>query len=198
MSARLQISVKKLLSEGCAELPVAVRAELLTLESCYADGERVCCQSPDEVALWAVLRGLMSEYEASTYLNWKAFESFVARALEEAGFATLKNVRVKTKYRTVEFDVVGHDGRRVVVVECKRWKRSGAYLSVAEEHAWKVRAASEWLSRFGKVALPVVVVLKGRAVAEGALVVPIKLFKGFLEELDVAFAEAGIELSKSR
>ena len=201
MSSRLYLAVKKLLTEGCSELPIAAKAELSTFESCYEDGERLCCQSPEEVALWAVLSGVMSDYEASRYLNWKAFEAFVARALEEAGFETLRNVRVGTEYRRVEFDVIGYDGERVLVVECKRWKafRRSVMLKVAEEHAWKVKVASYWLSRLGRVALPVVVTLKGRAVTEGALIVPIKSFKGFLRELDVAFVEGpAIKLSSSR
>jgi len=200
LNFKVYLSIKKLLSEGCSELPAAWAAELKLLD-CYEDGGKVCCPSPEEVALWAVIRGVMGEHEAASYLNWKAFESYVARALEEAGFETLKNVRVRAGDKLAEFDVIGYDGDKVIVVECKRWSafRRSALLKVAEEHKAKVERAAYWLAKLGKRALPVVVTLRGTPIREGALIVPIKSFKGFIEEVDLAFLEGPVvTLSSSR
>ncbi len=201
MSFRIYLSIKKLLEEGCSEPPRAIKEQLLLLEDCYEESGKVCCQGQESVALWAVLQGLMSEYEASRYLNWKAFEAFVARALEEAGFETMRNVRVWGEGKLAELDVVGYDGEKAIVVECKRWNKTSPSVvrRIAEEHARKVRRTSYWLSRLGKVALPVVVTLKGRPMELESLVVPIRAFEAFLEEIDVAFVEGPvIRLSSSR
>ena len=192
------IAVRVLLREGCAELIPSLRSELSLLDGCYEYEGKVCCDQ-SQLAFWAVMNNLISEEEASLYLNWKAFEDYIEKALNEIGMKTVKHLRIYVNGRLVEYDVVGYDGRDVVVVECKRWNKmsKGEVLKVAIKHREKVEGGKYYLKKFGKVAITVVVVLRP-VVPENApaLVVPIKYLRDALANLDVFKFEFGIALNK--
>ena len=192
------IAVRVLLREGCAELVPALKSELSLLDGCYEYNGKVCCDQ-SQLAFWAVMNNLISEEEASLYLNWKAFEDYIERALNEIGLKTLKHLRIYVEGKLVEYDVIGYDGKDVVVVECKRWNKMsrGEILKVAIKHREKVEGGKYYLKKFGDIAIPVVVVLRS-AVPKGApsLVVPIRYLREALANLDVFKLEYGIPLNK--
>ena len=74
--------------------------------------------------------------ESARALTWQEFEKFAEECLEEAGFQTEKNVRVKGDGRAWQIDVVGVRGGLVLAIDCKHWITPG-YLSrfkLAAEH----------------------------------------------------------------
>ncbi len=192
------IAIRVLLKEGCAELIPSLRSELSLIDGCYEHNGKVCCeQSP--LAFWAVMNNLISEEEAALYLNWKAFEDYVENALKEIGMKTMKHLRIYVDGKLSEYDVIGYDGRDVIVVECKRWNRMGRreIFKVALLHRKRVEGGKYYLKKLGKVAVPIVVVLRSRVPKEApSLIVPIRYLKEALANIDVFKLEYGIELNK--
>ncbi len=173
----------ELLREGCTN---RIRRELLLAEFIYEEDGRICVDSKEDLALWAVLWGYLTEAEVAKYLSWRAFERYVMKIFQEAGFETSHSVRFRTLRRMMEFDVIAYDGAKVFVVECKAWNKGskGAILKVAREHRLKVIEASEYLRKYGRLAVPVVITLKGRPWVADSLVVPIRYIRDFVQRLD--------------
>jgi len=69
-------------------------------------------------------------------LTWQEFEKFAEECLEEAGFQTEKNVRVKGGGRAWQIDVVGYRGELVLTIDCKHWNTPGhlSRFKLAAEH----------------------------------------------------------------
>ena len=74
--------------------------------------------------------------DAARVLTWQEFEKFAEDCLEEAGFRTEKNVRVKGDGRAWQIDVVGFRGDLVLPMDCKSWNTPGylSRLKLATEH----------------------------------------------------------------
>jgi len=72
-----------------------------------------------KVALEIARAGLLRE--AARVLTWQEFERFAERCLEEIGFRTEKNVRVKGEGRNWQIDVVGFHNQLVLAIDCKHW-----------------------------------------------------------------------------
>ena len=72
-----------------------------------------------KVALEIARAGLPGE--AARVLTWQEFERFAERCLEETGFRTEKNVRVKGEGRNWQIDVVGFHNQLVLAIDCKHW-----------------------------------------------------------------------------
>ena len=190
------IAIRIILREGCARVVQNLRAELSLLEGCYEHGDEVCCEQ-SALAFWAVLNNMISEEEAALYLNWRSFEDYVEKALREIGMKVIKHLRIYVNGKLAEYDVVGYDGKDVVVVECKRWNKMGwrEVLRIAEQHRRKVEGGRYYLRKFGKLAIPMVVVLRSRVPREApSLIVPIKYLREALAELDVLKYEVGVPL----
>ncbi len=66
--------------------------------------------------------------DSARTLTWQEFENFAEECLEEAGFQTEKNVRVRGDGRAWQIDVAGFRGDLVLSVDCKHWSTPG-YLS---------------------------------------------------------------------
>ncbi|MEZ0290168.1 MAG: NERD domain-containing protein [Sulfolobales archaeon] len=75
------------------------------------------------------------------FLDWRDFESFVSELLKFYGYIVFKNIRAPPP-RGFEIDVIGIDPskRRVIVIDCKHWKRSreSALREVAKELIVKI------------------------------------------------------------
>jgi Holliday junction resolvase len=74
--------------------------------------------------------------DAAQVLTWQEFEKFGEECLEEAGFRTERNVRVKGDGRAWQIDLVGIRGELVIAIDCKHWKTT-SYISrfkLAAEH----------------------------------------------------------------
>jgi hypothetical protein len=74
--------------------------------------------------------------DSARALTWQEFERFAEECLQEAGFQTEKNVRVKGNGRAWQIDVVGVRGDLVVTMDCKHWSTPGhlSRFRVAAEH----------------------------------------------------------------
>ena len=66
--------------------------------------------------------------DSARALTWQEFEQFAVECLEEAGYQTEKNVRVKGDSRAWQIDVVGFRGGLVLCIDCKHWNTPG-YVS---------------------------------------------------------------------
>ncbi len=181
--------VLNLLREGCTEDKRASR--LLALDYVYSDGNKVCVDSKEDLALWSVINNVARESDVAQYLSWRAFERYVRRVFEEIGYDTLHSIRVRIPGTMMEFDVIAYDGDKVVVVECKRWKRAAPSVikRIAYEHRLKVWRASEYLAKYGNRALPVVITLKGRPAMYDSVVVPVRYLRDLTEHIDEIFYE---------
>lgn len=54
--------------------------------------------------------------------DWKEFESFISEVLENFGYKVERNVRLKFM-RNKEFDIIAIKQNRMLIIECKRWKK---------------------------------------------------------------------------
>ncbi|ALU12522.1 hypothetical protein EYM_04820 [Ignicoccus islandicus DSM 13165] len=175
--------IVNLLKNGCVK---AKRPELLLSEFIYTKGNEVCVDSKEDLALWAVIWGYLSEGEVARYLSWRSFERYVMKIFSEAGFQTRHSVRFRTLERLMEFDVIAYDGRKVFVIECKAWNKGSiqAIKKVAREHRLKVIEASDYLRKYGKIGIPIVVTLKGRPLISDSIIVPIRYIRDFVQKMD--------------
>jgi hypothetical protein len=124
-------------------------------------------------------------------LTWQEFEEFAEKCLEEAGFQTGKNVRVKGDGRAWQIDVVGFRGDLVLSVDCKHWN-SPSYLSrfrLAAEHQRNasrhfLAIARDRTAQGGKgpQILPVILTLSEPPAqfVEGVALVPVEKLPSFL------------------
>jgi Holliday junction resolvase-like predicted endonuclease len=66
-------------------------------------------------------------------VDWKEFEEFVIRILEEHEFNTFHNFRFKTE-RRYEIDILAVRDDLLLVIDCKKWKR-GRYKKTGLKYA---------------------------------------------------------------
>ena len=66
--------------------------------------------------------------DAAQVLTWQEFERFGGDCLEEAGFRTERNLRVKGEGRAWQIDLVGTRGELVIAIDCKHWN-TPSYIS---------------------------------------------------------------------
>ncbi len=148
---------------------------------------------PVELALHAVGTGL-DPRRVSEHLDWRHFESFVARALEEYGYTVARNLRLKPP-RAVEVDVVGVGRLYGIAIDCKHWSPRTAAPSRLVEAARRHRERVEILaSRWGETGLTppsgglvaVIVTLTDPGVRslEGVGIVPVSVFHDFVSRVE--------------
>ena len=180
--------------------PEAVAEAASTLRGVALEGDVVCVSDPVELALHLAAMGAR-ESEIARYLDWRMFEDFAARALEEAGFQVYRGLALHGK-GGFQVDVLGVDpaSSLAVAVECKHWSpRTSAPSRIAQAaktHLERVRRLAAAWNRLGLPRprrgrlriLPVLLVLREQGlprVAAGVPVVPASRLRGFLEELHV-------------
>ena len=178
---RLRAALEKL----AAEAPEAVALE----------GGEVCIRDLVEAALAAARMGAPESLVARS-LDWRDFERFTAKALEEAGFQVYRNLRL-TWPKGFEVDVLGLDkpAHLGLVVDCKHWNPRSTPPSRLRQAAIRHRERVERLARYWWklhlpkgpwTLIPVIVVLREQntpKLVEGVFVVPASQLKGFLREL---------------
>ena len=199
----LEALLEKLSSNRCTKLSgdeedVLTRLNILGEDVCQKTlGGGICFSTLVPLALRAVELGADPE-EVSKFLSWTDFEVLVTRYLSKSGFTVFRGVRF-TK-RRFEIDVLGIDevSRICLVIDCKHWKpgykKTGKLRVVAQEHRAKIeelaRECSFIMPKYPVLAraeylVPVIVtlthVLKG--VINGAVIVPILLFRDFIANL---------------
>jgi hypothetical protein len=102
-----------------------------------------------ELALTLSERGVELK-RISEYLNWRDFEAFTSRILEESGYHVERSVKLTTPVR-FEIDVLGIDPVSGIglVVDCKHWSIASRsrLLEAAERHYERVKKLVKYYSR---------------------------------------------------
>lgn len=131
VAERSRVVVARLLREGRAsleDLASEVKASpefvLSLLESLpvKVEGGSVLVESKVDLLLEAWRRGL-DPAELVLSAGWRDFEQLCAEVFERCGYRALLNVRVKSRGRSYELDVVAMRKPWVLTVDCKRWRR---------------------------------------------------------------------------
>jgi len=200
----LKALMEKLSRNKCTELTgdeegILTRLNLLNEDTCQKNlSGAVCFSTLVPIALKAIELGADPE-RISNYLSWVDFEVLVTKYLSRSGFTVFRGVRF-TK-RRFEVDVLGIDAvsKLCLVIDCKHWKpgyrKGGKLRIVAQEHRNKVEVLAQecgfMMSKYpallrAEYLIPVVVTLTQvfKGVVNGAIVVPILLFRDFIVNLD--------------
>jgi hypothetical protein len=202
-------------SEGCVPLSDVASGSGLSREVVQAylsrieeagglrlEGDSACPLNRAILAAAAVRLGADPE-AVSRLLSWRDFEGLVAEALSEAGLRVWRNLRVPGR-GGLEVDVLGLEGDRGVVVDCKRWSyRSSSPSRIAEAASRHVERVMRLIALWGSLGLPgtprrllpALVVLREDLpkVVNGVAVVPVLQLSGFTRELEAVIDELGID-----
>ncbi|WP_048061557.1 restriction endonuclease [Hyperthermus butylicus] len=169
VSALATIILSELSPQGCKPVteiaekaflrPIVVENALQTLAKATSaitiEEGVVCLHDPVELAIAAVKNGA-SETIVARSLDWKMFEDYTAKALEEAGYTVYRSLRVPGK-GGLEVDVLGLDppAKLGIVVDCKHWNPRTATPSRLREAARQHRERLERLAKlWWKLRLP--------------------------------------------
>lgn len=142
-SARVLIEVLRL--DKVASPPelrdIAVKAKTTesfakkVLRSCLGEEVNLAALSPRQRVQLAVEIARAGRLrDAARVLTWQEFEDFSAECLEEAGFRTEKNVKVRGDGRRWQIDVVGLRGDLALAIDCKHWS-TPSYTSKLKPYA---------------------------------------------------------------
>lgn len=133
---------------GCSEELVVEIAEK------YGDfirlsGEELVVVNPLELALLLTERGVELK-RISEYLDWRDFEIFSSRILEEFGYTVARSVKLTTPVK-FEIDVFGVDPASGLglVIDCKHWSLAtrSRLVEAATRHAERVSKLVKYYSR---------------------------------------------------
>ncbi|MGC8661681.1 MAG: restriction endonuclease [Nitrososphaeria archaeon] len=115
-------------------------------------------------------------------LAWDEFEKLAALIMERNGFEVLLNCRIKRK----EIDVLAHNERYLIGIDCKHWKRmSMSMLSrAAQMQKSRVRLAVESFRGVTGIAVIVTLYEIGELQVDGIPIVPINKLISFVNDLD--------------
>ncbi len=156
----------------------------------------LCVKSMVQLAMSAIRRGC-DPRKVSAYLSWRDFESFVAEALEEAGYEVFRNLRFGVRRREFDILAVSVPSSLGVVVDCKHWSPRHARGRIREAslvHSAKMR---EFLDQCGYTIIDYPVLRRVREFfgaivtlsesvrgsVEGIGIVPIYYFGDFVRNL---------------
>lgn len=203
----MRVIVARLLKEGRASLEdlaseIKASPELVArmLEGfpVKIESGSVLVESKANLLLEAWRRGF-DPVELSLKAGWRDFEQLCAEVFERCGYRALRNVRVKSRERFFELDVVAISRPWVLAVDCKRWRRlrsshlkSAASmqrercsaLASALSSAQNLRAEVEGWSE-AKVVPLVVNLYEGVVkVHDGVAIVPLNKLVAFLNEFE--------------
>ena len=148
-----------------------------------------------EVLIFNLLKKGFSIEEILFYLGWKELESICAALLSLNSFKILKNLRFKSGGRRYEIDVVGIKGDKILLIDCKKWRRypiSGV-LKAVEKQLERAIAFSKVLEKtqvakfvnFYNEALLIPMVVTLTVDFKGSCpVVPVSMLKDFLDHFE--------------
>ena len=178
---------------GILHAAARLLAPAVRLEDSSGGSGGVCVEDVLELALAAARLGA-SEQVIARYLDWRMFEAYAARALEEAGYTVYRGLR-RGGRGGFEVDVLGIRQPLGVVFECKHWQprysSPSRIAGVVERHVERVRRLAAAWPKLGippaRLRLvPAVLVLREHGLprlVRGVPVVPVSRLRGFLEEL---------------
>ncbi len=122
--------------------------------------------------------------EAAQALTWQEFEKFGEQCLEEAGFRTERNVRVRGDGRAWQIDLVGFRGELVISIDCKHWN-TPSYISrfkLAAEHQRHATLHLLATVKEGRQGLAVILTLRDppAQLSKNTVLVSVEKFPNFL------------------
>ncbi|MDG6930222.1 MAG: restriction endonuclease [Nitrososphaerota archaeon] len=115
-------------------------------------------------------------------LTWDEFEKLTALIMENNGFEVLLNYRVKRK----EIDVLAHNDRYLIGIDCKHWKRMTRSMLGRAAQMQKIRVGLAMESFRGLTGIAAIVTLYESSdwQVDGIPVVPINKLISFVNDLD--------------
>jgi hypothetical protein len=159
-----------------------------------------------ELALTLSERGVELK-RISEYLDWRDFEAFTSRILEESGYQVERSVKLTTPVR-FEIDVLGIDPVSGIglVVDCKHWSIASRsrLLEAAERHYERVEKLVKYYSRVKQLyrvlekatrLVPVVITLTTPSIRvySGVLFASIRELPALLRDLHVVLDHYEVE-----
>jgi len=122
--------------------------------------------------------------EAAQALTWQEFEKFGEQCLEEAGFRTERNVRVRGDGRAWQIDLVGFRGELIISIDCKHWN-TPSYISrfkLAAEHQRHATLHLLATVKEGRQGLAVILTLRDppAQLSKNTVLVSVEKFPNFL------------------
>ncbi len=132
-----------------------------------------------------------SVVEAGRYLAWQEFEKFAEQCLDEMGYETMRDLRVKGDGRNWQIDLVGMKSALVLCFDCKHWSAhsSPSRFRTAEEHQVKATGiVVRKISREARKAihgLPIILTLfdPPTSLSKDVVVLSVQRLPGLLAEL---------------
>ncbi|MGC9148374.1 MAG: restriction endonuclease [Sulfolobales archaeon] len=145
----------------------------------------------------------------SNYLNWRDFESFVGRSLEDYGYIVARSIRLPPP-RGLEIDVMALDKklRRLFIIDCKHWKRSRESelrqvaiemlnkINVFMRRCFLIARNHPWIY-LAKSITPLIVTLRQteiKQIENSVIILPIAFFRDFFNNLDLYLDELNIRV----
>ncbi len=129
-----------------------------------------------------ILNGNITMEGLSKMLTWDEFEKLTAFIMEKNGFIVNLNYRIDRK----EIDVLAHNDRYLIGIDCKHWKRMGrpAIGRAAQMQKNRVRLALRFFKELRGIAVIVTLYESSYIEVDGVPVVPINKLINFLNDLD--------------
>ncbi len=142
-----------------------------------------------DLAMEEARRGHLEE--PSRFLDWKDFERFSREIMDELGYETMFDTRIKGDGRAWQVDVIGIKGQLVLCLDCKHWapplspsrfKKAEIHQSTATGLLAKKLADERHQTVF---ALPMILTLHepGLRVTGGVLTVGVQKLPTLLHEM---------------
>jgi len=120
--------------------------------------------------------------------DWKEFESFVNHAFVSFGFETKKNFRMKKP--AMEVDILASKGKIAFAVDCKHWKRTVGYSTMANVSRLQIARAKRIVETgTWNTVIPVVMTLRDESLfvlENGVPIVPISRLADFILNWEVS------------
>jgi hypothetical protein len=170
------------------------------LEGISIVDEKVYVTNKISLTISALTKGVSPKL-LSKYLTWSEFESEVSRILSNNGYAVFHNIFFRAK-RKWQIDVVGFTHNKIVVIDCKHWKKtsSSQLREVSQKHYERTISLIKSI-KLAELALktdfaegpviPVIVTFISRykGLMNNVFIVPIQFFNDFLKEIDMIIDE---------
>lgn len=149
------------------------------------------------IALEALKLGANIE-ELSKFLNWKDFEKFSSRILNNYGYDIIENFRIKNDRKRIEIDILAIKENLILLFDCKRWNKPliGKNLeSISKKQYFRAKILKEILEKIYKNGsikvniLPIILSLYETKIHsnEYCTILYIRALRDFLEKIDVEF-----------
>ena len=166
-----QITAKKILNELVKNEIGQKKGDVFN----FSEGDKL------KAAINALEQGASID-EIAEEISWKDFEGLTAEILEEKGFATIRNLRLKNPRR--EIDVVGTNLGISMLIDCKHWKRTSLSSLQTTVKKQIERVKQYIVSTDSTMAIAVIVTLYQDKVdfIDKVPIVPIFQFSSFVDE----------------